>query len=116
MLERVTQSMERIPCAGSAEPDKISDGVVNLIEMERAAIQKYGAYLEYVKIVEHELDAIPDPNQRRILKLRYLDGLLWEEISEKTIFHERWCRELHNRGLKEIGLFEEYSRKKPVES
>lgn len=89
-------------CDGSS--DRVGNLSAALVDMEAEGQRRIEAYFDNAQQVSLAIDSIPDSTQRTILRLRYLDGLMWEEISEKTHYNERWCRELHKRGLVALGV------------
>jgi DNA-directed RNA polymerase specialized sigma24 family protein len=103
MLERMAPVYTAAPGSGDAQADRVGEGVAKLADLETAAQEKLEAYLDFVAQVGAAIDTLAEPDQRRVLRLRYLEGLRWEAIAEKTHFHERWCKELHHRAL--IHLF-----------
>ena len=43
------------------------------------------------------IDAVPDEQQRRMLRLRYIGGLTWERVAGQMLLDERWVRRMHKR-------------------
>lgn len=102
-------------CASQASPgggrggnlpgDRVANMTANLIDMEAEGQRRIEAYMSHAQAVDAAIsEGVTDSMQRTILRLRYLDGLSWEEVSEKTHYHVRWCKELHSRGLKNLGI------------
>ena len=100
ILERCTPSWSDAPGrASGVSPDKMGEHMDKLAELEAEGWRRAAAYLEHVFEVDKAISEIEDPTQRMIIRLRYMDGLSWEKISDKTHYSERWCKELHSRGL-----------------
>ena len=87
---------------GTPLDDRPGEGAAALADMERKAGERIAAYIGHVACVESAISEVAHPDHRAILRLRYVDGLTWEQISERTHFNERWCRRLHDRGLAQI--------------
>ena len=105
MLERTTTTIKDMPGGGGGcVGDKMADSFAKLDEWEREAGHRTEVYLDHAWIVERAILALPDDRHRLILRLRYLDGLTWEEISDKSNYDERWCRRLHKKGLAALGI------------
>lgn len=100
----------------SESPDRLGNWVARLEEMEQECNRRIEAYMEHVLEVELVIQMVKNGTQRTILRMRYLDGLLWEEISERTHYTDRWCRVLHDRGLEDLGLRKDRSKSDPCYS
>lgn len=103
---------DRTSCGfGSSPGDRVGKMVSSLADMEREGQAKIDAYLTHAHLVDAAIaEEVEDSTQRTILRLRYLDGLSWEEISERAHYHVRWCKELHARGLKSLGIATQHTK------
>lgn len=54
--------------------------------------------------IREVVDALPDPTSRLILEYKYLDGLTWEEISDRMGYAVRHLTRLHSRALSQLPL------------
>jgi len=84
--------------------DKMAEGVASLVDMERDARHRIEAYLDHAGMVEKAIDGLGDPGQRMVLRLRYMDGLVWEEVARKAHYSKRWCEAMAAKGLAELGI------------
>ena len=50
-----------------------------------------------LETVDAELAKLPE-NQEKVLRLRYVEGLSWVQVSKKTYYNERYCRRLSKIG------------------
>lgn len=107
-LRSMATGSRSIPCGpnGGGYSDRIATTVSAIDELERKMLLKIDAYTQHVRYVEEAIDEVPDADQRRMLRLRYVDGLTWEDVSERTHYSERWCKELRRRGLVFLGVWE----------
>ena len=105
----LTGSTQREAGFGKATPvtDRIGDGLVRIDEWEAEKLYLVGAYLGHVRIVDAEIDKLPDLTQQRILRLRYMDGMTWEEIGAKTRYSRRHSIRLHDEGLEKLGILKD---------
>lgn len=55
-------------------------------------------------IIENSIEVVEDPTQRTLLRLRYIDGLTWEEVAEKIGFSYQWTCTLHGIAVQKIKL------------
>ena len=74
-------------------------------ELERTYTEKVASMLEHIKNVLEAIESsAADQKQKRVLKLRYIDGLSWFDISVRTYLTRQWSITLHNRGLAAMGI------------
>lgn len=60
--------------------------------------------LESVRLeIEKTIQLIPKDQERELLKLRYIDGLGWDEIAEQLYYSSRNVYRLHRKALELIG-------------
>lgn len=91
-------------------PDKVKGGMENRREESIAKIvdmeKEIGASIDDLKKireqVERAINAIPNANQRDVLRLRYLNGKTWEQIAVQLEFSYQWVCKLHGRALQNI--------------
>ncbi len=108
MAERCTATMSETGVhAQGATNDKIGEWVARLDDAQEQCTKFYEMALENAMIIDMEICAVPDSKQRTVLRMRYIDGLMWDEISEKTYYSESWLHKLHQKGLNAMGLCEE---------
>ena len=61
-------------------------------------------YLTLVMRVEKAILKVVHPDQRSVLRLRYIDGLAWKEVGEQVHYSITQCKRLHGQGLKNLGF------------
>ena len=91
-------------------PDKVKGGMENRREESIAKIvdmeKEIGASIDNLKKIREQVEcainAIPDANQRDVLRLRYLNGKTWEQIAVQLEFSYQWVCKLHGRALQNI--------------
>ncbi|MBD5101996.1 MAG: DUF1492 domain-containing protein [Subdoligranulum sp.] len=66
----------------------------------------------YVEIMRAIIQ-IQEPNQRRVLKYRYINGLTFAEISDKMDFSRKWVYRLHDKALDQIQIDGPHAGKQP---
>ncbi len=90
--------------SGGMTSDKVGDGAIELAEIEEMFADTIRRYRTHIAMVDEAIDDIPDANQRRVLRLRYMDGLLWTDIAKRTKYDERSCYRHHDAGLEALGI------------
>ena len=97
-------------------PDKVKGGMENRREESIAKIvdmeKEIGASIDNLKKIREQVEcainAISNANQRDVLRLRYLDGMKWEQIAVKLNYDYRWVLRLHGMALHEIAIESHY--------
>jgi len=84
--------------------DPVGESVANLDKLQRLWQGILNRYLVLLGHVDAAITALDDPSVREVLRLRYIDGLPWDEVGEKVNYASSHCRRLCNKGLKELGL------------
>lgn len=68
--------------------------------------EKYDAAIEQLyrkaAIIETAIELVDDPMQRRILRLRYIDGRSWRAISIRAHISESYALQVHGFALQAI--------------
>ncbi len=85
--------------SGGQIGDKVGAGAAELVALERHYAERIKRYSAHVAIVDDAIDAIPDSDQQRVLRLRYMDGLLWEDIAKRMACDRATCFRKHDAGL-----------------
>jgi len=115
LLDQATQITSRIspvPGGGSGDKEKL---LAALADAEGEAYRKETEALERYAEIEQFIDAIPTPESRTILRLRYLDRLRWADVrramtKSNLYYEERQIYRLHGQALREARA--EWNRRK----
>ncbi len=99
-----TSSLSITPRARGSAQDIMAPMIAALMELERMYAVRATAYYGHIRRVEIAIASIWKPEVRRIMRMKYVLGLTWDKIATRTHYDERWCRELHRRGLKIMGI------------
>lgn len=73
--------------------DRLADYAAELDELECELTGEMIALEKQIAVVEAELAKLPE-NQEKVLRLRYLNGLTWMQVSKRANYCERYCRKL----------------------
>lgn len=102
-----TPATQGIPVqSGPPSPDRMGEWMDKIGEMSERLVQTIDAYMEHVLEVDIAIAGVDNSDQRTILRLRYLEGLTWDVISERTHYSVTWCKEMLNRGISHMNLKE----------
>ena len=111
-----TSSLDGMPHAQNRGGDRTGTLLARLEELEQEAMEAQQEATAARRKIETAIRRITGPrwaDRREVLRLRYLDGLRWEDVSEKLYGDEAdyWDKpevflrrtfKLHNRALEEL--------------
>lgn len=81
MLTRTTAMINGMP-RGSGEPDKMTNGVNKLVKLQKLIDEEIYNLVDKRNEIMSSIDAIPNDKYRRVLQLRYIEGLKWDSIAD----------------------------------
>jgi DNA-directed RNA polymerase specialized sigma24 family protein len=114
-----TAHLDGMPHGSRGDADRIGGIVAELEEIEREAVEAQEAATATRREIAAAIKRISGPrwaDRREILRLRYLDGLRWEDAAEKMFgdFQDFWDRKeiylrrsfkLHSQALEELSNY-----------
>ena len=106
-LTRVTTSYSGMPGGGGG--DTMTDGIARLIELEGEINDRIDALIALRREIEGCIRTVDSSAQRRVLRLRYIEGMSWKRICVEMAASpetygatERWIYKLHGMGLAQM--------------
>lgn len=80
---------------GRSDPirDRLAEYVAELDELERQLTGEMIALEKQLAFVDAELARLPE-NHEKVLRMRYVQGLSWYQVSKHANYCERYCRKL----------------------
>jgi len=85
---------------GRSDPtrDRLAEYAAELDGLERELTVEVIALEKQLAVVDSELAKLPE-NQEEVLRLRYLEGLEWEEVARRMRYSSRQCRRIFYKTL-----------------
>ena len=83
--------------------DRTADTLVKISELEQELISKVFDYEMLAEKIEHEINSIPEPYST-VIRLRYIGGYEWIEISEEIHYSIPHCHRLRAEALKMLDI------------
>ena len=96
-LTRVTTSYSGMPGGGGG--DIMTDGVAKLIEVEQEINDRIDALIALRREIEGCIRTVDSSAQRRVLRLRYIEGMTWERVALEMHYERTQVWRLHGRAL-----------------
>lgn len=99
MMEKTTPTLSLTGgISGTPSNDKMDKQMAKLLELERELIGKTIMLHERYKSIEEWIDSLPGI-QGAIMRMRYVDGMKWPAIANRTGYSEVHCYELHRKAF-----------------
>lgn len=86
----------------SAPADTVPDIVARLLQMDDRISKKIEELLETLKEIEDRIGRIPSATQRKVLQLRYLACMEWDEIADSINYSRRQTFRIHAAALRSM--------------
>ena len=96
--QKVTASWSAVPSGGKGS-DKVQTGAIKVAELRESLIDKINQLVAVRIEIERAIGTVQDDTQRRLLRLRYIKGMTWEQIAVEMHYGYQWVCKLHGRAL-----------------
>lgn len=108
MVSPRTQELNAMPKAQQPTAGSIMD---KLIEQHLALKDLYASKLrelnDTLMDIETAIESLTDPTERNLMRLRYIDGLRWEEVTVAIGYSWQQTHRIHARALERLRDCEE---------
>lgn len=101
MASPVSTCLDGMPRSRSGPGDPVQQTVVRRDELCRRYKAKIAEMLEEQTAIEKLIDSL-EPTERKLARYRYIDGLTWEEVSEKMNYGTRQPHRIHDRMIEKL--------------
>jgi len=82
--------------------DRMAIATANKIELEELIIKNIKKAQQEAAAIERAIQTLDNPIDRELMRLKYLDGLTWEEVAERLCRSRQWVTVLHGRILQKL--------------
>jgi DNA-directed RNA polymerase specialized sigma subunit len=93
--------LDGMPRSHSGPSDPVQHAVVKRDELHTRYKTKIAEMLEEQTVIEALIDSL-EPTERQPARYRYIDGLTWEEVSEKMNYGTRQPHRIHDRMIEKL--------------
>lgn len=101
-LTQVTPKYSGMP--GGGDNDAMVDGVERLLEVEREINERVAAAMALRREIETCIDGLTSNAQRRLLRLRYIEGLSWGRIGQLMGYDRTWVWRIHGKAIEALNV------------
>lgn len=102
-LTKCTASISGMP-HGSSDADRLSDGVDKLIALDNEIDAKIDTLVAMRREIMRYISALGSDTQKRLLRLRYIDGMTWERIAVEMHYERRQINRIHGYALSALEM------------
>ena len=107
MMTKVTPTLQADRVQGG-QPAKTDEIIAVYRDVEDEIFTKIKSLVIIMRDIERVIDLVSNDRQRDVLKLRYINGLKWEEIAVKLMLDYRWVLRLHGKALQSLTIESHY--------
>lgn len=101
--EKMTREMTSQP-SGSGGEKSMETAIEKIMELEDKLSEQHRLILEQKTAIEAAIDSLSDETCRLLLKLKYINGNTWGQVSAKLYLSERHAKRLCRKALKDINM------------
>ena len=103
-LEKVTAVYSSEPKGGGSIYGKTADIMAKIVDLEQEINREIDELVELKTNIESTITSVENPQERLLLKYRYLDGKTFEWIAAEMHYHWQWIHRLHKRALTKLEI------------
>lgn len=102
MMTKMTANYSGMPRSGGGDSGRMESCVDKLSELEAELSAKAVELVSFRKEIERRIDALDSSEQKRCLRLRYLEGMTWERVSLEMGYERMQVWRIHGRALENL--------------
>lgn len=99
--EKMTSSFHLTP-SGGGNNRSIENAVEQIDALNLQLVEKRKEVNRLRIYLSGAISSVPDEKLKKLLRLRYIDGITWEKIAEEMGFSYQWICKLHGKALSKI--------------
>lgn len=86
----------------SSNPHGLDEQVARIEAIRKKTERARAKVLAMLEDIEDRIEALPDHDQRMVMKLRYIEGLSWEEVANEMSMSVRPVYYIHGKALAQM--------------
>ena len=94
-------SKERVQ-GGKLPGDRISNIIAKIVDLEKQISAEIDNFIDLKKEIHDAIDAVKSPDQRLVLRCRYIEFLTWEKTAEIMNYSIKQIHRIHSAALQNV--------------
>lgn len=94
-------SQERVQ-GGSLPGDRIPKIISQIVDLEKQVNDEIDSFIELKKEVHDVINAVTSPNERLVLRCRYIEFLTWEQTADRMAYSIKQVHRIHSEALQNV--------------
>lgn len=103
LATKVTVTFNDMPGGGGAD-DQLGAIVSHIMDLKADMVTQAKTIKAEQQIVQAVIDAVDDPDQRHLLRLRYINGYKWERVAVEMNYSFRHTLRIHGAALSAVRI------------
>lgn len=99
---KITATISLVSVSGSGNQDKLGDAVAKIIELQEEINRKIDKFVNLKRNISDLLEQIEDPDQVKVLHMRYFEYKPWEQIAIEMKYSYRNVCYIHGKALQAV--------------
>ena len=73
-----------------------------IVDLEKIINDEIDRFVELKKEIREVVNNVPDPDERLVLRCRYIEFLTWEQVAERMNYSIKQIHRIHSKALKNV--------------
>ena len=75
---------------------------VRIVDLERKVAQEIDTLCDVKLKIHYAIEAVPDVSQRLLLRLKYIEGLSWQDVADRLHYSVKHAFKIHQEALQKV--------------
>ena len=102
LATKITATISPVSVSGSGNHDKIGDAVAKIVDLQEEINRKIDKFVNLKREVSELIEQIEDPDQVKVLHMRYFEYKPWEQIAIEMQYSYRNVCYIHGKALQAV--------------
>lgn len=102
MVTKITPTLKDDVVSGGGNQDKLADAVAKIVDLEAEINRDIDRYVDAKRKVSSTIEKLDDPDQLKVLHMRYVQYKAWEQIACDMHMTYRNVCYIHGKGLQSV--------------
>jgi len=94
-------SKERVQ-GGQLPGDRMSNIIGKIVDLEKQINDEVDSFVDLKKEIHDVIEAVKNPNERLVLRCRYIEFFTWEQVSDCMSYSIKQVHRIHSEALQNV--------------